>query len=192
MQLKKSLWVILLVSLCAQSAQAAFLSILLGPRLESYSQKNQSERSRTSPMSVFMELGVKIRPNWYLAVGTSGEFDVGEFATTGFTLTAFAKYFFIGVPELVSTVGKDARLQLALPYTVFAGLGLFQKNVKFNSTTQLNVDENLGGLGLSFGGSYNITKKYFIISQVNYLISGLSSDTTYTSAEVYGGMGFRF
>ncbi len=176
-----------------QSARAAYVSALLGPKMETYTQSNQSERARTNPVSLFLDLGVKLRPDWYLSIGASGEFDVGDFATTGFTLTAFVKYFIIGVPDLVAASGKDARVQLALPYTVFAGMGLFQKNVKFDDNPELlHVDTSLGGLGIVAGGSYNLSQKYFVVSQAQYLVSGLSSDTKYNSIEIYGGLGFRF
>ncbi|MGH1468441.1 MAG: hypothetical protein ACRBBP_06140 [Bdellovibrionales bacterium] len=173
-------------------ADAAYVTALLGPKAESYTSP-LAKRSRSNPISLFLSLDFKLKPSWYLSLGASGEFDLGDVATTGFTLAAFVKYFVIGSPDLVSTSGKDARIQLALPYSIFTGVGLFQKDVKFaNDRTLENVDTSLGGLGLVVGGTYNLNQKYFLVSQAQYLASGLSSTTTYTSMEFYGGAGFRF
>ncbi len=190
---KYSPLVFLMALFFMQSANATYLSILIGPKNETYTQTNQSQRSRLNPMSLFLEMGIKLKSKWYLSLGASGEFDLSTQATTGFTLALFTKYFILGSPDRIKTEGKDARLSLVLPYTLFVGGGIFQKNIKFADDPNLiNVDTSLGGLGILFGGSYNLSERYYLISQFQYLTSGSSTDKSYTSMEFYAGMGLRF
>jgi len=190
--LPKTLTFFLMLTFFSVQSHAVYIALLIGPKSETYTEKLQVEKNRLNPASILFEIGSKVYNKWYLTGSASGEFDVSNISTVGFGLNAFAKYYFIGSPETVHTVNSGTKMKLSYPYSFFGGLGLFQKNLRFSDRAKGDIDENLGGLGLTAGGTYSLRANKFLISQIQYLSSGSDSDKTYSSIELYFGIGMRF
>jgi hypothetical protein len=190
MQLK-AISLFLVIALSSVSAKASYLTAYLGPKAETYTEEGQTERSRTNPLSLLIEWGIQVRNDWYLSVGATGEVSLDDFSSRGFGINFLVKKYFFGKPSLVEQSGIGSKISLAEPYGVFVGGGFFHKNIRFNDNVLGDLDINVGGPALSFGGHYNWTKRYFWTAQGQYLISGLGSSESYQSVELYVGIGFR-
>lgn len=191
MQLKSLLVVLFLVFNTPYTAEASYISVFLGPKSETYTDAGQSRRSRVNPASLLLEWGVKVKDSWYLAVGATGEVSLDDFSSRGFGINFTVKKYFLGKPSLIEQNGIGSRLTLMEPYGFFVGAGFFHKNLRFSDASLSDLDVNVGGPLAAFGGHYNLSKRYFINSQAQFLISGIGDGDQYISYELYAGIGFR-
>lgn len=175
----------------SQGAHAFYLSVMGGPKFENLTEI-QAKKTRSNPLSILTEAGFRVKKDIYLAVAFSGEFNISTMSTTGFTLMAFGKYYIKGSPDLVRSSGKDIKLTLSSPYTLFTGLGLFQKNVEFEQVNGVDIEHDLGGVSFVFGGSYDLSERYYVNGQALYTLSGMGTKVEYNSMEAYVGIGVRF
>lgn len=192
MQLKQKLYLLVFLFFLPSQGFAMYLGLMVGPKVETYKEKNFLEKTRNSPTSLLFEIGGRVASSWYLTGSFSGELSVDSLSSVGFSVHTVAKYYFIGLPDVVSSVGTSAKMELAYPYSAFAGLGFYHKNLRFKDKQTGDIDENLGGILASFGGTYNLSKQKFLMGQFQYLVSGQNSNKSYNSMELYFGLGFRF
>lgn len=190
MPLKLKLVLVLFLT-TASTAEASFLSVYLGPKSETYTEEGQTQRSRVNPASLLLEWGVKVRTSWYFSVGATGEVSFDDFTSRGFGVNFSVKRYFFGNPSLIEQSGIGSKISLVEPYGFFVGAGFFHKNVRFSSQELGDLDLNLGGPLVVFGGHYNISRRCFINSQIQVSISGIGSDESYRSFDFYGGIGLR-
>ena len=188
----KKLLTALITILFAGGAYASQIRVLAGPKVESISKLTQT-RSRSNPTALIVEFDTKMYQNLFLSIGASGEFDIGTQSSNGFALYGSARYYFKGNPDLIKSAGNDIKMQLVEPWSYFAGLGLFQKSIRFSDSNDLrDINEDVGGLVVSGGGNYSLTEHYFLSGYLAYLLSGPGTDLDYSSVELYLGVGVRF
>jgi len=127
-------------------------------------------------------------------MGASGEFDFANTSSTGFGLFGSLRYYIKGDPSLISSTGNDIKLSFVEPWSYFLGVGFFHKNITFESDDRFvrRIEGDIGGLILSAGANFSISKKYYLAAYIQYLIGGAGSVIDYTSVESYFGLGLRF
>lgn len=172
-------------------SQASFVIANLGPKTETYTEVGQTRRSRSNPLGVSLEWGQRLRPMWYTSVGVSGEFSLDDFSSRGFGVAFQIKRFFMGSPSYTEQKTTRGKISLTEPYGFFIGGGFFNKNVRFKDDQLRDLDLNLGGPAVSFGGNYNWNENFFLTGQFQFMLSGIGSDETYQSYDLYFGIGLR-
>ncbi len=181
-----------LVSIASKSYAVQF-RLMLGPKVETAS-SSESSISNTNPISLIFEYDSRIYKKYFISIGASGEFDLGNMSSTGFGLYGSLRYYIKGDPSLISSAGKDIQVSFVEPISYFIGLGFFQKNISFDSGDPAvrDIKEDVGGLIFSGGGNYSLSKRYYLAGYLQYLFGGAGSSIEYTSIEGYGGIGMRF
>jgi len=184
--------ILLLFLIQSVPTYAAQFRLLIGPKIETAS-STESSISNTNPFSLIFEYDSRVYKKYFMSFGTSGEFDINNMSSSGFSLYGSIRYYFKGDPSLISSTGKDIKVYFVEPVSYFVGLGFFQKNISFDSGA-LNVrdiKENVGGLVFSGGGNYSLSNKYFLSGYLQYLLGGVGAEIDYNSIEGYLGLGLR-
>lgn len=187
----KLLTVILVLSVHAVAQSDTLARFVTGTKSQTYNTSAQ-EQLGTSPLGLLVMVDFEMVQKIYFSMGTSFELSTESYSTSGFTLYGSVLYYFYGEPRAVVTEDVDTSMELYQKYSVYGGLGIFQKEIKVrNPETESTDDESLGGLILTLGANYNLSPKLFFNGQIQALNSGLGTEAEYSSFELYLGLGLR-
>lgn len=166
-------------------AEAHQLSVLVGPSFETIKIKN-STKSRLTVTSFMAQYERNVVNNVYFSLGIASQLDIVTINVVSFGLYGSGRYYLIGKPDRRESTSEGTMLSLTYPYSLYVGLGAFNKQVDFEGEEKQNV----GGLILQTGGTLQYKKNMYLNWMLNYLYQGEKNRVSYSNIEAYFGIGF--
>lgn len=164
--------------------------VMTGTKTQSYNTGSQVQLGG-SPLGLITFIDFEAMDKVYLSFGTSFEVSTETYSTSGFTIYGSVMYYLYGLPKAVNLKTGSMNMDFFYPYSIYINAGIFQKQIKIRSEASVTTTEDLGGLEVGLGFNYSLGSKTYIATHIQMLMSGLSSDSEYSSTEFYVGLGLR-